>query len=489
MATASIKNFFKGVTNTDLEPLSYSTNDEFKFISYPKQTTNQEENAKFLTELDNSIKQYDEESAKCNEKIIQAQDKYHFLNSKIPQAQDKYHFLNSKIPQAVKGKVDTLGISQIRFTDFLDKSDDSEKVTNEHESKSFFSSFNSPLNKIYDFGAKSFGIIKNATSILSSKITETFNFVNNKVLSYLDSNTEETFNFLDQIENLSDDQLVEEIINTPEEELDAVFEKMTYEKLAELINNAPNEKAQELVNYIMPWHLEKVIDSISSDKLIEQELKKLSNENISDEQLKNIISLAGEEKLAEKLDIIPNENLERIISNISNDQLATMINNASDENLERIVDSISDQNLPMILHLLPAEKVKQIMILIHGEEVVEQLEKQQLLEEILNTAERELDEIKTTKLDELIGDIPNDKLATIINNALDENLERIVDIIDSDEHNLSESLVKQIINLLYDKKYIQQEVEQYNSDFNIKLSGESDNDSGIYSDFEDVIEV
>jgi len=306
--------------NTSPKLASYLANDEFEFITYSKKTTDKEKNTEFLAKLDNSIKQYDEESARCNKKIIEAQAKYSFLNSK------------KTSQEAVKNKLDTPGISKIKYTDFLDKFDDSEKVTNAHENKSFFSSFSLPLNKVYDFGAKSFGIIKNATSILSSKITETFNFVNNKALSYFGIKAEETF------ENLSDDQLVEEIINTPEEELDAIFEKMTYEKLAELINNVSDEQAKELINYIMPWHIEKVIELISPDKLIEQKLKKLSNENIFDEQIKDIIISAGEEKLAGNLDIIPNENLERIIDGISNDKLVTIINNASDKNLERIVD-------------------------------------------------------------------------------------------------------------------------------------------------------
>ena len=135
---------------------------------------------------------------------------------------------------------------------------------------------------------------------------------------------------------------------------------MTYEKLAELINNISDEQAQKLVNYIMPWYLEKVIDLITRDKLdklfnenpnnlsleelTEQELKKLSNKDIFNAQLENIIILAGEEKLAENFDIIPNKNLERIMSNISNDKLATIIYHASDESLVRIVDIIDSDN-------------------------------------------------------------------------------------------------------------------------------------------------
>ncbi|MEY4463072.1 MAG: hypothetical protein RLZZ81_43 [Pseudomonadota bacterium] len=517
-------------------------------------------------------------------------------------ANDEFKYF-SNIELKIWGYKDTLGISKIKFTDFLDKFDDSEKITNAHENKSFFSSFSSPLKTVYNFGVKSFNIIKNTSSILSSKVAETFNLVSNKALSYFGIKAEETFSFLDQIENLSDDQLLEEILNTLEEELDAIFEKMTYEKLVELINNATSEKAQELVNYIMPWHLEKVI-AISPDTLIEQELKKLSDENISDKQLENIIILSEGEKLVEKLDIIPNKNLERIVSSIPNDKLAVIANNASNKNLERIVDNISDKNLPMILHLLPAEKVKQIMILIHGEEVVKQLENQQLLEEIINTPDSKLDKIKPTKLDKLISDISdenleriidgisNNKLATMINNASDENLERIVDSISDqnlskvlseissllpeekfkqimilihgeevveqlenqqlleeiintpdneldqikitheklaelinntsdedlekiiDSHSLSGSLIQQIITLIYNKKRVKQEpsnsdvdsgidsdledeievssnqAEQYNSDFDTKLSGAlSYNDFRVFDCEDDVVYV
>ncbi len=371
-------------------------------------------------------------------------------------------------------------VSKIKYTDIMKEADNITNTTvsiaNTPESKVFFSTFSSPLTVIYDFGVKSFNIIKNTSSTLSSKIAETFNSVSNKVFSYLNNNAEETFNLLDQLETLSDNEIVEEILNMPENELDEVFEKMTYEKLVELINNATSEKAQELINYIMPWHLEKVI-AISPDTLITQKLKKLSDENISDKQLENIIILTEGEKLAEKLDIIPNKNLERIVSSIPNDKLAVIANNASNKNLERIVDSISDQNLPMILHLLPAEKVKQIMILIHGEEVVEQLENQQLLEEILNAPDNELDKIKPIKLDELINDISdenleriidgisNDKLATMINNASDKNLERIFDsipdqnlskILSEISSSLPEEKFKQIMILIHGEEVVEQ---------------------------------
>ncbi|AFC71098.1 hypothetical protein [Rickettsia australis] len=290
--------------NTYPKPASYLANDEFEFIIFPKQTTNQEKNTDFLAALDNSIKPYDEKSTRCNKKIVEAQAKYPFLNSKII------------FQEAVKGQVDTLSISQIKYTD-----------------------------------------------------------------------AEETFDHLDQLETLSDNELVEEILNMPEHELDEVFEKMTYAKLAELINNTSDEQAQQLVYYILPWHLEKVIDLITQDKLdklfnenpnnlslealTEQELKKLSHEDISDEWFKNIIILAGEEKFAEKLDIIPNENLVRIISNISNAKLATIISHASDESIVRIMNIN-----PKILPWLPFEKIKRITTLMDDEEVVEQLERQ-----------------------------------------------------------------------------------------------------------------
>lgn len=265
----------------------------------------------------------------------------------------------------------------------MNELDGSEKVTNTPESKGFFSTFSSSLKTVYDFGVKSFYIIKNTSSILSSKVAETFNFVSNKVFYYLNNDAEETFNLLDQLETLSDNELVEEILNMPENELDEVFEKMTYEKLAELINNISDEQAQKLVNYILPWHFEKVIDLITQDKLdklfnenpnnlsleelTEQELKKLSNEDISDEWFKNIIILAGEEKLAENFDIIPNKNLVRIISNISNDKLATIISYASDESLERIIDIIDSDN-----HDLSKSLVQQIITLIYNKKCAKQ---------------------------------------------------------------------------------------------------------------------
>ncbi|EER21990.1 hypothetical protein REIS_1185 [Rickettsia endosymbiont of Ixodes scapularis] len=154
-------------------------------------------------------------------------------------------------------------------------------------------------------------------------------------------------------------------------------------KLAKLINNISDEQAQKLVNYIMPWHLEKVIDLITRDKLdklfnenpnnlsleelTEQELKKLSNENISDEWLENIIILAGEEKLAENFDIIPNKNLVRIVSSISNNKLAKIINNASDESLVRIIDIIDSDNYDLSKSL-----VGQIITLIHDKKCAKQ---------------------------------------------------------------------------------------------------------------------
>ncbi|XLM34582.1 MAG: hypothetical protein QFX12_00640 [Rickettsia africae] len=314
------------------------------------------------------MKQYDEKSARCNKKIVEAQAKYPFLNSKII------------FQEAVKGQPDTLGISQIRFTDLLNKLDGSEKVTNTPKSKGFFSTFSSSLKTVYDFGVKSFNFIKNTSSILSSKVAETFNFVSNKVFSYLNNNAEETFNLLDQLETLPDNELVEAILNTSENALDEVFEKITYKKLVELINNISDEQAQKLVHYILPEHFEKLMQfipvdklntymdtTLSLEKLTEQELKKLSDEDISDEQLENIIILAGEEKLAENFDIIPNKNLVRIMSHISNDKLAPIISHASDESLVRIIDIIDSDN-----HDLSKSLVGQIIALIHDKKCVKQ---------------------------------------------------------------------------------------------------------------------
>ena len=204
--------------------------------------------------------------------------------------------------------------------------------------------------------------------------------MSNKVFSYLNNNAEETLNLLDQIETLSDNELVEEILNTSENELDEVFEKMTYKKLVELINNISDEQAQKLVNYILPEHFEKLMKFIPLDKLntyidttlsleelTEQKLKKLSDEDISDEQLENIIILAGAEKLAENFNIIPNKNLVRIMSNISNDKLATIIAHASDESLVRIIDIIDSDN-----HDLSESLVGQIIALIHDKKCVKQ---------------------------------------------------------------------------------------------------------------------
>ncbi|AXU06662.1 hypothetical protein [Rickettsia japonica] len=290
-------------------------------------------------------------------------------------ANDEFEFITSP-----KQTTNTLGISQIRFTDLLNKLDGSEKVTNTPKSKGFFSTFSSSLKTVYDFGVKSFNIIKNTSSILSSKVAETFNFVSNKVFSYLNHNTEETFNLLDQLETLSDNELVEEILNTSENALDEVFESITYKKLVELIDNISDEQAQKLIHYILPEHFEKLIQfmpldklntyldtTISLEKLTEQELKKLSDEDISDEQLENIIILAGEEKLAENFDIIPNKNLVRIMSNISNDKLATIISRASDESLVRIIDIINSDN-----HDLSKSLVGQIIALIHDKKCVKQ---------------------------------------------------------------------------------------------------------------------
>ncbi|KJW02931.1 mgtE intracellular N domain protein [Rickettsia endosymbiont of Ixodes pacificus] len=346
MAITSIFNKLQNLItyNISPKPASYLANDEFEFITYPKQTTNQEENTDFL-------------------------------NSKTTSQ------------EVVKDQPDTLGISQIEYTDIMNEADNiistPASITNTPESKGFFSTFSSSLKTVYDFGVKSFNIIKNTSSILSSKVAETFNFMSNKVFSYLNNNAEETFNLLDQLETLSDNELVEEILNTPENELDEVFEKMTYKKLAKLINNISDEQAQKLVNYIMPWHLEKVIDLITRDKLdklfnenpnnlsleefTEQELKKLSNENISDEWLKNIIILAGEEKLAENFDIIPNKNLVRIVSSIPNNKLAKIINNASDESLVRIIDIIDSDNYDLSKSL-----VGQIITLIHDKKCAKQ---------------------------------------------------------------------------------------------------------------------
>ncbi|QCS24486.1 hypothetical protein FEC77_05005 [Rickettsia parkeri] len=351
--------------NTSPKLASYLANDEFEFITSP---TKQEENTDFLAALGNSIKQYDEKSARCNKKIVEAQAKYPFLNSKII------------FQEAVKGQPDTLGIFQIRFTDLLNKLDGSEKVTNTPKSKGFFSTFSSSLKTVYDFGVKSFNFIQNTSSILSSKVAETFNFVSNKVFSYLNNNAEETFNLLDQLETLPDNELVEAILNTSENALDEVFAKITYKKLVELMNNISDEQAQKLVHYILPEHFEKLMQfipvdklntymdtTLSLEKLTEQELKKLSDEDISDEQLENIIILAGEEKLAENFDIIPNKNLVRIMSHISNDKLAPIISHASDESLVRIIDIIDSDN-----HDLSKSLVGQIIALMYDKKCVKQ---------------------------------------------------------------------------------------------------------------------
>ena len=81
------------------------------------------------------IKQCNEKSTRCNKKIVEAQAKYPFLNSKIT------------FQESVKDKVDTLGISHIRFTDISNEFDGSEKVTNAYGSKGFLSTFSS-LNSL-----------------------------------------------------------------------------------------------------------------------------------------------------------------------------------------------------------------------------------------------------------------------------------------------------------------------------------------------------
>ena len=435
------------------KPASYLANSEFEFITYPKKTTDKEQNAEnteFLVVLDNAIKQYDKESVRCNKKIIEAQAKYPFLSSKIDSqeavkivydfgvnsfsevkktVETKYANIKESIKPTVN-KVYDVGVnsfSEVKKTvetkyanikesikptvnkvyDVGVNSFSEVKKTVETKYANIKESIKPTVNKVYDVGVNSFSEVKKTVETKYANIKESIKPTVNKVYDFW-------FKFNLSFHKVSNNDQVEEILNTPENELDEIFEKMTYEKLAELISDIANEQAQKLVNYIMPCHFEKLMQfipldtlnmyidkTLSLDELVEQKLKKLSNDDITDEQLENIIILVGEEKLAEKLDIIPNENLVRIMSNIS-----------------------------------------------------------------------------------------NNKLETIIYHASDESLVRIIDIINSDNHHLSESLVGEIITLIHDKTCVKQEVEPYNVNFTMKLSGalsDSNNNYGFSFNLEDEI--
>ncbi|WP_024547338.1 hypothetical protein [Rickettsia gravesii] len=351
--------------NTSPKPASYLVNDELDNSIKQSKGFFSTFSSSLKTVYDFGVKSFNiikNTSSILSSKVAET---FNFVSNKV------FSYLNNNAEETLKQTT-----NQEENTDFLAALDNSIK-----QSKGFFSTFSSSLKTVYDFGVKSFNIIKSTSSILSSKVAETFNFVSNKVFSYLNNNAEETFNLLDQLETLSDNELVEEILNTSENELDAVFEKMTYKKLVELINNISDEQAQKLVNYILPEHFEKLMKFVPLDKLntyidttlsleelTEQELKKLLDEDISDEQLENIIILAGEEKLAENFDIIPNKNLVRIMSNISNDKLDTIIFHASDESLVRIIDIIDSGNH----HDLSKSLVGQIIALIYDKKCVKQ---------------------------------------------------------------------------------------------------------------------
>ncbi|ABV73388.1 hypothetical protein A1E_02215 [Rickettsia canadensis str. McKiel] len=507
--------------NIASKPASYPANSEFYFITFPKKTTDKEQNAEnteFLVVLDNTIKQYDKESVRCNKKIIEAQAKYPVLSSKIDSQEavkivydfgvnsfsevkktidTKYKTIKESIKPTVN-KVYDFGVnsfSEVKKTidtkyktikesikptvnkvyDFGVNSFSEVKKTIDTKYKTIKESIKPTVNKVYDFGVNSFSEVKKTIDTKYKTIKESIKPTVNKVYDFGVNSFSEVkktidtkyktikesikptvdkvydfgvnsfsevkktvdtkyktikesikptvdkvydfwfkFKFNLSFQKVSNNDQVEEILNTPENELDEIFEKMTYEKLAELINNIANEQAQKLVNYIMPCHFEKLMQfipldtlnmyidqTLSLDELVEQKLKKLSNDDITDEQLENIIILVGEEKLVEKLDIIPNENLVRIMSNIS-----------------------------------------------------------------------------------------NNKLATIIYHASDESLVRIIDIINSDNHHLSESLVGEIITLIHDKTCVKQEVEPYNVNYNMKLSGalsDSNNNYGFSFNLEDEI--
>ncbi len=70
-------------------------------------------------------------------------------------ANDEFNY-RSKEELKIWGYKDTLGISQIKYTDIMNELDGSEKVTDTTESKGFFSTFSSSLKTVYDFGVIEF---------------------------------------------------------------------------------------------------------------------------------------------------------------------------------------------------------------------------------------------------------------------------------------------------------------------------------------------
>ncbi|HJD55893.1 MAG TPA: hypothetical protein LFW21_04575 [Rickettsia endosymbiont of Pyrocoelia pectoralis] len=87
------------------------------------------------------------------------------------------------------------------------------------------------------------------------------------------------------------------------------------------------EHFEKVINLISPDKLKKLFDTnaggITLDELMEEELNKLSDKNTSDEKIKDIITLVGEEDLVKHItkssNFIPSENLETIFANISSE--------------------------------------------------------------------------------------------------------------------------------------------------------------------------
>jgi len=323
--------------------------------------------SQFLKELDSQINEINETKARSNKEMEEAKAKYPFLNtpSNVYQPGGELHNLvfwpadNKDNAQTISKSTPILAYDQV-----INPSPYNEaisNITNTNTSlinnngidvlknKSFFRSFSSPLKKIHDSGISSFNIVKDisnniSTSVLSSKITKAFNFVNNKVFSYLDIN---------QVKNISSSELAEIINAAPKEEIQKIISKIPFEKLFEV---------------------QKELLYIQNNKLIEKIITTPKNE------LDGLLKKISHEKLAELINtkgLTSDENLTKIFNIIPIERLAKIIDITSSENLEKIIDNVSDQDLSMILHYVSNEKNIQILTLIHGEEYIEQLKTQQ----------------------------------------------------------------------------------------------------------------
>ncbi|WP_041816778.1 hypothetical protein [Rickettsia akari] len=274
--------------NTCPKPASYLASDEFEFIDFSKQTTNQEENTALLAALDNSVKQHDEKTARCNNKIVEVQAKSPFLNSKIVCQEAVKNEETFNLLDQFETLSDNELVEEILNIPENELDEVFEKITYEKCAEL--------INNIPDEQAQ-----KLVSYILPWHLEKVIDLITQDKLDKL---------FNENPDNLSLEELTEQALNklSNEDIADESFKNIIIlageEKFAERLDIIPNESLVRIVSNIPDDMLATIISHASDENIL-----RIVNINLPRilsllpvAQIKRIITLMDDEEVVEQLE-------------------------------------------------------------------------------------------------------------------------------------------------------------------------------------------